>query len=118
MSKKKKSGEETLLRWRCEKCGAISKSTSDPIELAQINIPVCYNHGGGCYPAMSLCETDLQPILKTLRLSTFILSRIIAGNAEEVKKAMIGAAKVVPNNIKMLVDYGEYDQWMEEFSRE
>ena len=93
-----------MLRWRCHRCGTTQSTTDDPVELAQTGAPMC----GECDDEMDPCETDLQPVLDALSRCVFVLFKISVGDT----KAFGGAAEVAQASAKLLVQYGEQDEWM------
>jgi len=59
---------------------------------------------------MSPCETDLQPVLDALSRCAFVLFKITEGD----EQAIDNAVEVVWASVKLLQEYGEQDEWMEE----
>lgn len=110
MAKRKKRRRGTL-RWRCDNCGAVEETSDDPIKLAQSGPPMCLE----CIDReMSPCETDLQPVLDALNRCAFVLFKINAGDP----KALGNAAEVMQASVKLLREYGEQDEWMEQTGHE
>ena len=104
MAKKKTTSGN--MRWRCDACGAVETTTNDPAELAQTGAPMCCE----CDREMGPCETDLQPVLDALSRCAFVLFKITEGD----EQAIDNAVEVVWASVKLLREYGEQDEWMEE----
>ena len=94
------------LRWHCRRCGVVESTTDDPVELVQTGAPLC----GECDQDMDPCATDLQPVLDALSRCSFVLFKIAAGDPD----ALANSAEVVHSSAKLLVEYGEQDEWMSE----
>ncbi len=106
MAKKKTTSGN--MRWRCDACGAVETTTNDPVELAQTGAPMCCE----CDREMDPCETDLQPVLDALSRCAFVLFKITEGDEQAIDNAL----NVVWDSVKLLQEYGEQDEWMEETS--
>jgi len=97
------------IRWRCDNCGQVETTTDDPVELAASGPPMCPE----CVDRqMGPCETNLQPMLDALSRCAFVLFKITEGDEQAIDNAL----NVVWDSVKLLQEYGEQDEWMEETS--